>query len=217
VDEHQYEKLRRQMVDEQLRKRGIAEERVLAAIGRVPRHEFVPSDSHRQAYADQPLGIGLGQTISQPYMVARMTELLRPGPESRVLEVGTGSGYQAAVLGELAAQVFTIERHEPLAEQARAVLRRLGYDNVQVVVGDGSLGLPADAPFDGILVAAAAPDVPRTLEEQLAVGGRLVVPVGDSYQQTLVVSTRTRSGFRRRDILECRFVPLVGEEGYRAP
>lgn len=202
------------MVDEQLRRRGIRDERVLAVMDRVPRHRFVPRGSEHHAYHDQPLSIGLGQTISQPYMVARMTELLRPRRGMRVLEVGTGSGYQAAVLGELAAQVFTIERHAALAANARQILEELGYDNVQVLVGDGSLGLPAEAPFDGILVAAAAPHPPPALEGQLTLGGRLVIPVGDSFQQTLQLVVRTRTGVRRRNVLECRFVPLVGEEGY---
>jgi protein-L-isoaspartate(D-aspartate) O-methyltransferase len=214
MDELSYLEPRRRMVQEQLRDRGIRDERVLTAMERVPRHRFTPEGSRHHAYHDQPLSIGLGQTISQPYMVARMTELLRPQASDRVLDVGTGSGYQAAVLAVLAEEVFTIERHEPLAAKARRVLEELGYDNVHVVVGDGSLGLPAEAPFDGIVVAAAAPDPPPALEEQLALGGRLVVPVGDSHLQTLQVVSRTRKGVHRCNILECRFVPLVGEEGY---
>jgi protein-L-isoaspartate(D-aspartate) O-methyltransferase len=202
------------MVERQLRARGIADERVLTAFERVPRHRFVPPDRRWAAYEDEPLPIGLGQTISQPYMVARMTELLELTKVSRVLEVGTGSGYQAAILGELAGEVWSIERHEALARMAGAILEELGAANVHVVVGDGSLGLPERAPYDGIVVTAAAPFIPPALRSQLADGGLLVIPVGDTWNQWLTVLRRAGDTFREANVLGCRFVPLIGEEGY---
>jgi protein-L-isoaspartate(D-aspartate) O-methyltransferase len=180
----------------------------------VPRHLFVPGADPDDAYDDRPLPIGEGQTISQPYMVAVMTAALDPLPEDRVLEVGTGSGYQAAVLAELCREVITVERHPRLAERARAVLERLGFDHVRVVVGDGSLGFPERQPYKGILVTAAAPAVPDPLRQQLAEGGRLVVPVGSSGYQELVVETRTASGFTRELREGCVFVPLIGQAGF---
>ena len=210
---------RQRMVHSQLRSRGISDPRVLAAMETVPRHLFVPPDGRWSAYQDAPLSIGQGQTISQPYMVARMTELLSlpdtAAATARVLEVGTGSGYQAAVLAEMVHEVWSIERFPDLAEHARRLLRSLGYGNVHVVVGDGTLGLPEQAPFDGIVVTAASPSVPPALVGQLPEGARLVIPVGDRDIQWLQVITRTAAGTVTHDVLECRFVPLVGAQGYR--
>jgi protein-L-isoaspartate(D-aspartate) O-methyltransferase len=217
LDESDFERLRLQMVEKQLRKRGIADERVLAAMSRVPRHMFVGQNMRWAAYDDEPLPIGSAQTISQPYMVARMTELAELDDDSRVLEVGTGSGYQAAVLGELAAQVWSIERHHELAERARSTLADLGYSNVHVVVGDGSLGLAEHAPFEGIIVTAAAPAVPAALLEQLTDGGRLVIPVGGSFGQQLRLVRRRGSSFTETDVLGCRFVPLIGAQANPSP
>jgi protein-L-isoaspartate(D-aspartate) O-methyltransferase len=183
-------RLRHRMVDVQLRSRGIADEEVLAAMERVPRHLFTPPTQRHSAYDDGPLPIGLGQTISQPYMVARMSELLSLTKESRVLEVGTGSGYQAAVLAELAGEVWSIERLPELAQRAEELLRRLGYDNVRVIAGDGTVGFPEAAPYDGIVVTAAAPRVPACLREQLDVGGRMVIPVSAGYSQDLLLIER---------------------------
>jgi protein-L-isoaspartate(D-aspartate) O-methyltransferase len=202
------------MVERQLRDRGILDERVLDAMGRVPRELFVPEDLRRRAYADSALPIGYGQTISQPFVVAAMCELLRLRGEERVLDVGTGSGYAAAVLAELAAEVVTIERLPELAENARAALAAAGYENVEVRVGDGSLGAPDRAPFDGIAVAAAAPEIPEALYAQLVEGGRLVLPRGTLDTQVLVLVVRTASGPRTSRSIPCRFVPLVGVEGF---
>ena len=203
------------MVADQLRARGIDDERVLDAMGRVPREVFVPAALRRNAYADAALPIGAGQTISQPYMVARIcSELELRGPE-RVLDVGTGSGYQAAVLAELADEVHSIERIPELAEQARAALEEAGYGGrVHVHVGDGTLGLPAHAPFAAIAVAAAAPDIPPSLYEQLEERGRLVLPVGVRWEQLLQVIVRTPEGPAVLRTVPCRFVPLVGAEGF---
>jgi protein-L-isoaspartate(D-aspartate) O-methyltransferase len=186
----EFANLRHRMVEEQLRRRGLIDEQVLAAMEKVPRHLFVPTSQRRSAYDDSPLPIGLGQTISQPYMVARMTELLHLSPDSRVLEIGTGSGYQAAVLAESAGSVWTIERHADLARRAEELLVRLGYTNVRVITGDGTLGFPEAAPYDGIVVTAAAPYVPESLRQQLAVGGRLVIPVEAGYNQDLTLIER---------------------------
>jgi protein-L-isoaspartate(D-aspartate) O-methyltransferase len=210
----EYTALRHRMVQTQLRGRDIGDERVLTAMERVPRHLFVGEHVRWAAYEDEPLPIGEGQTISQPYMVARMTELLALEPFDRVLEVGTGSGYQAAVLGELAGEVWTIERHPTLAIQAERLLRELGYHSVHVVIGDGSVGLPEHSPYDGIIVTAGSPDVPLSLRRQLEAGGRLVIPVGGTFSQYLRLIRRQNGGFSETDILGCRFVPLVGEEGY---
>lgn len=212
----QYVAARRGMVEYQLRRRGIASETVLRAMERVPRHLFVPESARFAAYDDSPLHIGHGQTISQPYMVARMTELLRIQPGARILEIGTGSGYQAAVLAEMGALVWTIERVPELAERARETLARLGYDHVQVFVGDGTVGRPEDAPYDGIVVTAAAPYVPSSLTDQLVPGGRLVIPVGGRDVQELRVLTRTQEGVSDTYVLDCRFVPLIGAQGYPA-
>ena len=206
---------RARMVELQLRRRGIVDERVLAAMGRVPRELFVPDDLAHLAYEDGALPIGFGQTISQPYIVATICSLLGLSGSERVLDVGSGSGYQAAVLAELAEEVVSIERVPELAESAREALRRAGYENVEVRVGDGSLGVPERAPFDGIAVAAAAPVVPPALYEQLAEGGRLVLPRGGRWGQELVLVERTPDGPAERRSVSCRFVPLVGEEGFR--
>jgi protein-L-isoaspartate(D-aspartate) O-methyltransferase len=203
------------MVEQQLRGRDIVDERVLEAMARVPRERFVPPDLREYAYEDAALPIGAGQTISQPYMVARICEALALTGSEHVLDVGTGSGYQAAVLAELAEEVDTIERIPELAEQARANLAAAGTDRVCVHVGDGTRGLPERAPFDAIAVAAAAPDLPQTLYEQLSPRGRLVVPVGRRRMQQLEVIVRSPEGPAVIRSVPCRFVPLVGEEGFR--
>jgi protein-L-isoaspartate(D-aspartate) O-methyltransferase len=210
------ERARREMVELQLRARDIVDENVFRAMEQVPRELFVPERESRRAYEDAALPIGHGQTISQPYMVARICEALAVRPGHRVLDVGTGSGYQAAVLAELGAEVVTIERIPELAVQARANLTAAGYERVEVVVGDGTLGLPERAPFDGIAVAAAAPGLPETLYEQLRPGGRLVVPVGGQRSQRLEVIVRSPEGPAVVHSVPCRFVPLVGEEGFGA-
>lgn len=202
------------MVDVQLRARDIVDERVLRAMQAVPRELFVPAGDRRRAYDDAALPIGGGQTISQPYMVARICEALGLSGGERVLDVGTGSGYQAAVLAELGAKVFTIERIPELAAEARERLVSAGYGRVQVQVGDGTLGLPERAPFDAIAVAAAAPGFPQTLYEQLKPRGRLVVPVGSARGQRLEVAVRSPEGPAMIHSVPCRFVPLVGAEGF---
>jgi protein-L-isoaspartate(D-aspartate) O-methyltransferase len=202
------------MVDEQLRGRDIADERVLAAMERVPRELFVPPELRDRAYKDVALPIGSGQTISQPYMVARIVEELGLDGDEKVLDVGTGSGYQAAVLAQLGEQVHSIERIPELAEQARRNFEAAGVDNVDVHVGDDSRGLPQKAPFDAIAVAAAAPEFPQALYEQLKTGGRLVVPVGRRQGQRLEVIVRSPEGPAVLRSVACRFVPLVGEEGF---
>jgi len=202
-------------IDEQLVARGITDVRVLDAMKRVPRDAFVPSESQPAAYADRALPIGCGQTISQPFMVAAMTEALRLTGSERVLEVGTGSGYQAAILSMLAREVITIERQPELAAAARETLAALERTNVTVLAGDGTLGSPAHAPFDAILVAAGAPRVPDALKVQLSPdGGRLVIPVGSSHQQTLHVVTRDGDRFVDTPGVSCVFVPLIGAEGW---
>ena len=201
---------RLQMVEEQLVRRGLRDEDVLAAMRSVPRHLFVPGEAATEAYADTPLPIGLGQTISQPYMVALMTSLLEVDVRSRVLEIGAGSGYQTAVLAEVAGEVYAIERLAPLAERARAMLGRLGYLNAQLAIGDGAKGWHEQAPFQGILVAAAADEVPPELLGQLADGGRLVAPVGRSRgEQVLTIVERTGDAFHESYDTRCRFVPLL--------
>ena len=202
------------MVEVQLRDRGITDERVLGAMRRVPRHEFVDLQYQEEAYGDHPVPIGENQTVSQPYMIAVMLQVLAARAGDRVLEVGTGSGYEAALLAELAAEVYTVERHAALYERARGTLSRLGYTNVTCVLGDGSQGLPALAPFDDIIVAAAAPRVPPALLDQLAESGRLAVPVGPPELQELQLITK-RDGQPVVSIIEtCRFVPLIGAGGF---
>ena len=202
------------MVERQLRKRDVRDERVLAAMERVPRELFVPEKLQTRAYDDAALPLAAGQTISQPYMVARICEALELTGRERVLDVGSGSGYQAAVLAELASEVFTIERIPELGERARASLAAAGYERVQVHAGDGTLGLPEHAPFDAIAVAAAAPEVPPSLYEQLEPRGRLVVPVGGRHGQELQVVVRSPEGPAVIRSVPCRFVPLVGAEGF---
>jgi protein-L-isoaspartate(D-aspartate) O-methyltransferase len=203
------------MVERQLRGRGILDERVLASMAAIPRDRFVPPGILSHAYSDDALPIEAGQSISQPYIVARMTELLEPRPGMRVLEVGTGSGYQAAVLAQLGCGVISVERHAELADAARDRLTALGLaERVRIEVGDGSVGRPEDAPFDGIVVTAAAPRVPLPLTEQLADGGRLVVPVGPRERQELVLVIRHGETLERHDCGGCVFVPLVGASGF---
>ena len=207
---------RRSMVESQLRARGIRDERVLAAMSRVPRHEFVSADYRDQVYEDHPIPIGEGQTISQPYIVAIMLQALALDPSDVVLEVGTGSGYLTALLAELTRQVSSVERHASLARTAHATLARLGYTNVEVIVGDGGNGFPDQAPFDAIVVSAAAPQIPPPLFEQLREGGRMIVPVGPAHAQELQLA-RKHDGQPVVSTLEgCRFVPLIGSEGYRS-
>ena len=201
---------RDRMVREQIEARGVRDPLTLAAMRKVPRHELIPEDARARAHDDNPLPIGLGQTISQPYIVAFMTEALGLRGGEKVLEIGTGSGYQAAVLAEIAAQVYTIEIVAPLAERARADLARLGYANVHVRAGDGYLGWPEAAPFDAIIVTAAAPRIPELLKAQLKDGGRLVIPVGEEHQ-SLVLLTRTGSRFVEQTVLPVRFVPMTGK------
>src|SRR5439155_3195647 len=205
---------RQNMVASQLRARGIHDERVLAAMERVPRHEFVAERFHDRAYEDHPIPIAEGQTISQPYIVAFMLESLTLEPNSKVLEVGTGSGYQTALLAELSGYVTSIERIPGLAQEAQSTLPRLGYGNVNIIVGDGSQGLPDAAPYDAIIVAAAAPRVPPALFEQLAENGRMVIPVGlpDAQELQLVRKLNGRPMIQRLE--GCRFVPLIGAQGY---
>ncbi len=206
---------RRRMVEEQLRARGIGDERVLASMAKVPREQFIASEDRDKAYGDYPLPIGAGQTISQPYIVAAMLEALALQAEDRVLEIGTGTGYEAAVLGELAREVWTVERQADLADKAAQILAGLGYGNVHVVHGDGTLGLPEHAPFDKILVAAAAPRLPDTLVAQLKDGGRLAVPVGSRVEQQVQIVRKLRGELLVSPRDPCRFVPLVGEHGWQ--
>jgi protein-L-isoaspartate(D-aspartate) O-methyltransferase len=207
-------RLRREMVEQQLRSRDISDKRVLAAMETVPRELFVPEPLRRRAYDDAALPIGGGQTISQPYMVAKICEALALRGDEHVLDVGTGSGYQAAVLAELAAEVDTIERRPELAELARSNLQAAAYDRVRVYTGDGSRGLPERAPFDAVAVAAAAPELPQTLYDELEPRGRLVVPIGRRGIQRLEVIVRSPEGPAVIRSVPCRFVPLVGEEGF---
>ena len=209
----EYEKERRLMVENQLRPRGIKDERVLTAMESVNRHLFVSKDLQDAAYDDRALPTCEGQTISQPYMVALMTELLELMGEERVLEIGTGSGYQSSLLSLLALEVFTVERVDSLAESAKDLLKELGYMNVNVFKGDGTLGLPEYAPFDAIIVTAAAPKVPDAYIDQLKTGGRLVIPVGDKFSQVLCLIRKTPSGLERSTSTSCVFVPLIGENG----
>jgi len=203
------------MVERQIRRRGISDPAVLRAMQEVPRHEFVPPQLQARAYDDVPLPIGGGQTISQPYIVGAMTAALHLESSDRVLDVGTGCGYQAAVLSRIVADVYSVEVRQDLALEASERLARLGYDNVHVHCGDGTLGLAEAAPFDAILVAAAAPSLPQPLQEQLADGGRLIVPVGTPGRQQLIFAARRGERFDMTELDPCQFVPLIGRHGWR--
>ena len=209
-----YEAARRRMVENQIIARGITSASVLEAFREVPRHLFVPSNQQVYAYQDGPLPIGLGQTISQPYIVAYMTEKLALNGEEKVLEIGTGSGYQAAILSQLAGEVHSIERHPQLANLARKILHDLGCDNVTVQVGDGTNGLPEFAPYQAIIVTAAGPDVPTPLLEQLGEGGRLIMPVGGRGGQLLKLFCRVEGEIQQEDLSPVAFVPLIGDHGW---
>lgn len=209
-----YESLRLRMVERQIRARGVRDDKVLEAMKKVPRHLFVPRDLVEEAYEDHPLSIGKGQTISQPYMVALMTEALELEGDEKVLEVGTGSGYQTAILAELSREVYSIERIPELAWEAKRRLEDLGYSNVHIKVGNGTLGWPERAPFDAIIVTAGAPKVPEPLKAQLAEGGRLVIPVGSEFHQILYRIRRRGDKFSEEALTSCVFVLLIGEEGW---
>jgi protein-L-isoaspartate(D-aspartate) O-methyltransferase len=210
-----FKKERLAMVEDQLRRRGIHDQRVLEAMAKIPRHSFVSSEYQAAAYEDRPLPIGEGQTISQPYMVAVMTQSLELKGGERVLEIGTGSGYQTATLAELAKTIFTMERIQVLIQKAQKVLQSLGYENIFFLHGDGTKGWPENSPFDGIIVTAGAPEIPQKLTSQLADGGRLVIPVGPRYTQTLYKVTRKGNRFLEEDITGCVFVPLLGDFGWK--
>ncbi len=205
---------REAMVNEQIRGRGIRDARIIKAFLEVPRHRFVDEYLKYKAYEDYPLSIGHGQTISQPYMVALMTEALNPQPEDSILEIGTGSGYQAAILSRLCATVYSIERISALASKARRIHDELGYFNIHIRIGDGTRGLPSGAPYSGIIVTAGAPHVPEALIDQLCEGGRLIIPVGDQMLQELKRLTKTRDGVSEESLGGCRFVKLIGNNGW---
>jgi protein-L-isoaspartate(D-aspartate) O-methyltransferase len=206
---------RRKMIQQQIEARGVHDPRVLEAMMDIPREEFLPADQWPSAYEDRALALAYGQTISQPFIVAFMTEQLRVESHHRVLEVGTGSGYQCAILSRLAAHVYSIERIPELRDRAALSLGRLGIHNVTLRVGDGSLGIPEFAPYDRILVTAAGHSIPRALKEQLVDGGRLVIPIGGAYEQTIVVAIRSAGNWTDTPTLGCRFVKLIGQEGWR--
>jgi protein-L-isoaspartate(D-aspartate) O-methyltransferase len=210
-----FQKAREKMVETQLVTRGIFNPRVLEAMRRVPRHLFIDEALWSQAYNDYPLPISDRQTISQPYIVALMTEALNLKGAEKALEIGTGSGYQTAILAELAERVFSIERIANLSHRARLVLEELGYRNVVLRVGDGTLGWEEEAPFDAILVSAGAPKIPQPLVDQLAMGGRLIIPVGDHLSQELILVERVAEGIRKTDLGGCRFVDLIGKSGWK--
>ncbi len=203
-----FKKMRRQMVESQLRMRGIKDEKVLKAMEKVERHSFVPDNLKSNAYDDEPLPIGRGQTISQPYIVAYMTEALKLKGKEKVLEIGTGSGYQAAVLAELTKKVYTVEAYEELAEKAQHILDKLGYHNIEFQVGDGTMGWEENAPYDAIMVTAAPAKTPDPLIEQLKNGGRMVIPVGQTFQN-LVLYEKTKQKIKKKKLLPVRFVPLI--------
>ncbi len=211
-----YKRQCQEMVENQLISRGIQDELVLSAFGKVPRHKFVPKEFLDSAYGDHPLPIGEGQTISQPYMVALMTEALQLKGQERVLEIGTGSGYQAAILAEIAMEVYSVERFEILASRAKRVLEELGYSNVKVKVEDGTLGWEEFSPYDGVVVTAGAPHAPKPLVDQLKEGGRIVIPIGGSFSQMLTLVIKSRGKVSSQNICGCVFVPLIGEEGWKA-
>ena len=210
-----YQEERHRMVADQIIRRGVDDQRVLSAMRKIPRHMFVDEAYYKEAYEDHPLPIGHGQTISQPYIVALMTSHLHLKGDEKVLEIGTGSGYQAALLAELAAEIHSIERVAFLAEKARQVLDELGYENVHIHVGDGSLGWPEEAPYDCIITTAAAPDVPDVYVQQLATGGKIIIPVGSRWRQMLVLWTKLEKGIKKEEVLPVVFVPLLGEKGWQ--
>jgi len=203
------------MIDSQLIPRGITDKKVLEAFLKVPRHEFIPKDFRSDAYTDHPVPIGEGQTISQPYMVALMTQLLSINGGEKILEIGTGSGYQAAILSEMGAKVYTVERNKDLYEKAKAIFLELGYKNIECGLGDGTLGWPEKTSFDAIIVTAASPDIPEPLKDQLVRGGRLIIPVGPRHAQILVEVKRNDKDFSQKAVCGCVFVPLIGEYGWR--
>ena len=211
-----YQRLRQAMVKNQIEARGVRDPKVLDAMASVPRHAFVSEGLIDQAYNDHPLPIGEQQTISQPYIVSLMTEALQVNTDDRVLEIGTGSGYQAAVLAEIAYRVYTIERNRKLYERARRILENLEYYNVVCRYGDGTLGWKEESPFDAIIVTAGAPEIPKPLIDQLAEGGRMIIPVGSSFSQTLIKIYRDQQGIHQTELGGCRFVKLVGQRGWKA-
>ena len=211
-----FDELRERMVEDQLKARGLTEGRLLAAFRTVPRHLFVPPELAREAYTDHPLPIGVDQTISQPYIVALMTHCLRLQGHERILEIGTGSGYQTAILAELGLEVYSVERLPELLLPAKTRLLSLGYSNITLTSGDGSLGWPERAPFDAVLVSAAAPEIPRSLLAQVGTGGRMVLPVGPPNAQMLIEVERRPEAVHRREVASCVFVPLIGEQGWRS-
>jgi protein-L-isoaspartate(D-aspartate) O-methyltransferase len=211
-----FPKARSKMVEEQIILRGIKDPRVIAAMKKVPRHLFVEEALQSQAYNDHPLPIGEKQTISQPYMVAIMTEALQLKEKDKVLEIGAGSGYQTAILAELAEKVFSIERIRSLAIKARQLLYELGYYNIEIKIFDGTYGWVDKAPFDAIIVTAGAPEIPQPFLDQLAIGGRLVIPIGDAYVQDLIRVTKTEEGIKKEDLGGCRFVKLIGRYGWES-
>lgn len=211
-----FPKARLKMVEEQIASRGIKDPGLIAALKKIPRHLFVEEALQSQAYTDHPLPIGEKQTISQPYMVALMTEALLLTGKEKVLEIGTGSGYQTAILAEMCEKVYSVERIRPLAIRARKLLYELGYFNVEIKIFDGTFGWTEESPFDAILVTAGSPDIPQPLVDQLAMGGRLVIPVGDAFVQDLFRVTKTKEGVKREDLGGCRFVKLIGKYGWEA-
>lgn len=214
MKEDVYKAERIMMVSEQIEKRGIMDKRVIDAMQEIPRHIFVPENERKEAYGDFPLPIGFSQTISQPYIVALMTSLLKLNGSERVLEIGTGSGYQSAILSKLAKEVYTIERIPQLADMAKKIFKTLNVENVCVVIRDGTLGLSEYAPYDRIIVTASSPDIPKPLQEQLKDGGIMVIPVGKGYQR-LIVATKEGGILKERDEGGCVFVPLIGEYGFK--
>ena len=211
-----FPKARLKMVEEQITSRGTKDVRLIAAMKKIPRHLFVEEALQSQAYTDHPLPIGEKQTISQPYMVALMTEALLLTGKEKILEIGTGSGYQTAILAELSDKVFSVERIRSLAIRARKLLYELGYFNVEIKIFDGTFGWTEESPFDAIIVTAGSPDIPQPLIDQLAIGGRLVIPVGDAFVQDLFRVTKTEEGVRKEDLGGCRFVKLIGKHGWEA-
>jgi len=214
MNKENFARVRLKMVEEQVIERGVKDSRVIAAMRKVPRHLFVEEALQNQAYSDRPLPIGEKQTISQPYMVALMTEALQLTGKEKVLEIGAGSGYQTAILAESARQVFSIERILSLTMKARMLLINLGYTNVEIKFSDGTEGWIGESPFDAVIVTAGSPDIPQPLVDQLAVGGRLVIPVGDESAQDLMRLTKTEEGIKREDLGGCRFVKLIGKYGW---